>query len=93
MSYVITDYSKQQAKKLGVSIRRSKNSKKKIDIFDKKGKKLGTAGAIGYMDYPTYIKSRGKEYANNRRKLYRSRHKNEDKKIGSNGYWAWKILW
>jgi hypothetical protein len=31
--YVITDYSKQQAKKLGVDLRQSSNPKKKIDIY------------------------------------------------------------
>lgn len=91
--YQITDYTKQRAKQLNVTVTRSKSPKKKIDIFNKSGKKVGTAGAIGYMDYPTYMKSRGKKFADKRRSLYRQRHKGENKKIGSNGYWAWNLLW
>ena len=91
--YQITDYTKQQAKKLNVTVSRSKSPKKKINIFNRRGDKIGTAGAVGYMDYPTYMKSRGKKYADKRRSLYRQRHKGENKKVGSNGYWAWNLLW
>lgn len=90
--YQITDYTKRRAKELNVTVTRSKSPKNKIDVF-KNGKKVGTAGARGYMDYPTYIKSRGKKFADKRRSLYRRRHKGEDKKVGSNGYWAWNLLW
>lgn len=85
MVYTIANYSKQQAKKLGVELKLSSNSKKKIDVF-KNGKKIASIGAIGYSDYAT---SKDKE----RRRLYRLRHKGEDKVIGSNGYYAWKLLW
>jgi hypothetical protein len=85
MVYTITNYSKQQAKKLGVELKLSSNPKKKIDVF-KNGKKIASIGAIGYSDYAT---SKDKE----RRQLYRLRHKGEDKVIGSNGYYAWKLLW
>lgn len=85
MVYTIANYSKQQAKKLGVELKLSSNPKKKIDVF-KNGKKIASIGAIGYSDYAT---SKDKE----RRRLYRLRHKGEDKVIGSNGYYAWKLLW
>lgn len=85
MVYTITNYSKQQAKKLGVELKLSSNPKKKIDVF-KNGKKIASIGAIGYSDYAT-SKDKG------RRRLYRLRHKGEDKVIGSNGYYAWKLLW
>jgi len=85
MVYKITEYSKQQAKKLGVEIKVSTNPKKKIDVF-KDGKKVASIGAIGYSDYAT---TQDKE----RRRLYRIRHSGEEKKIGSPGYYAWKILW
>lgn len=99
--YIITDYTKRKAKKLNVTVTRSKNATKKIDIYNKSGKKVGTAGARGYMDYPTYInelgktlgKKLGKKFADKRRSLYRTRHKGENKKVGSNGYWAWNLLW
>jgi hypothetical protein len=85
MVYTITNYSKQQAKKLDVQIQLSSNPKKKIDVF-KKGIKIASIGATGYSDYAT---SKDKE----RRRLYRLRHKGEDKVINSNGYFAWKLLW
>lgn len=85
MVYSISSYSKQQAKKLGVQIQFSSNPKKKIDVF-KNGIKIASIGATGYSDYAT---SKDKE----RRRLYRIRHKGEDKVIGSNGYFAWKLLW
>jgi hypothetical protein len=91
--YIITDYTKRKAKKLNVTVTRSKNATKKIDIYNKSGKKVGTAGARGYMDYPTYINELGKKFADKRRSLYRTRHKGENKKVGSNGYWAWNLLW
>jgi hypothetical protein len=84
--YVITEYSKQQAKKLGVELRPSSNPKKKIDVY-KGGKKVASIGAMGYSDYPT------SGFDKIKRKLYRLRHDGEQKKIGSNGYYAWKILW
>lgn len=85
MVYKISEYSKQQAKKLGVEIKVSTNPKKKIDVY-KDGKKVASIGAIGYGDYAT---TQDKE----RRRLYRIRHSGEEKKIGSPGYYAWKILW
>lgn len=90
--YTITDYSKQQAKKLGVDIKPSTNKNKKIDVF-RDDKKIASIGAIGYLDYPSYIKTKGKEYADSRRILYKLRHNKDRKIVGSNGYWADKILW
>jgi len=55
MRYVITDYSREQAKKLGVEIKPSKDPDKKIDVF-RNGRKIATIGAKGYLDYPTYMK-------------------------------------
>lgn len=90
--YVITDYSRQQAKKLGVELQLSSNPKKKIDVY-KRGKKIASIGATGYGDYPTWTKLKGKEFGDEKRRLYRLRHKGEEKVIGSNGYFAWFLLW
>lgn len=87
--YEITKYSHEQAKKLGVTIRPSTNKKKKIDVF-KGNDKVASIGAIGYSDYPTYIKTKGQEYANERRRLYKQRH---SKDTGLAGLYASKILW
>ena len=90
--YNITDYSYRQAKKLGVDIMPSTNKTKKIDII-KNGKKIASIGFLGMMDYPTHIIENGKQYANQRRKLYKLRHAKDIAKTGSNGWWADRILW
>ena len=87
--YNITDYSYRQAKAIGVEIKISTNKKKKIDVF-KDGKKIASIGAIGYSDYPTFIKEKGRAYADERRRLYHIRHA-KDKSL--NGYYAKKLLW
>ena len=92
MTYKITDYSYQQAKKLNVEIKPSSNKKKKIDVF-KNDKKIASIGSISYNDYPTFLKNNGEKYAKERRKLYKKRHDNDRHKIGTNGYYADKILW
>ena len=74
MPYKITSYTKQQAKKLGVIVKPSSVDGKKIDVFNKKGEKLASVGAIGYGDYPTFMAKQGKAYADVRRRLYKQRH-------------------
>ena len=90
MSYKITNYSYNQAKKLNVEIKRSTNKNKKIDVY-KNEKKIASIGAIGYSDYPTFIIKKGLDYANERRKLYKQRHIKDLK--SKNGKWANAILW
>lgn len=97
MGYRIKQYTKNQAKKLGVAVKPSKNKGKKIDVF-KKGEKVASVGAIGYRDYPTYmeLEKKGKVpkgTANARRKNYKSRHQSNRKVKGSNGWYADKLLW
>ena len=90
MPYKITDYSYNQAKKLNVEIKPSSNKKKKIDVY-KDGKKISSIGAIDYYDFPTYVIKEGLKIANERRKLYKIRHK---KDLNSkNGYYFSRILW
>tara|TARA_R110001632_G_scaffold150516_3_gene267991 strand:+ start:3281 stop:3583 length:303 start_codon:yes stop_codon:yes gene_type:complete len=100
MSYSITSYSKAKAKKLKVIIKKSTNNKKKIDVFkevkDKNGKKtlkkIVSIGAIGYKDYPTYLKE-DKNLAEKRRKAYKKRHEKDRHVKGSAGFYADQILW
>jgi hypothetical protein len=91
-SYNITNYTKQQAKKLGVVVKKSSVKGKKIDVF-KDGKKIASVGAIGYSDYPTYKKTKGKVYADERRRLYKLRHSKDRSVKDSDGYYADKLLW
>jgi len=90
--YKISDYSYRKAILLGVEITPSRNKNKKIDVY-KNGKKLVSIGFLGMKDYPTYIKEKGLEYANIRRKLYKIRNEKNRHKIGSAGYFADQLLW
>lgn len=90
--YVITDYTKAQANKLGVVVKPSSKKNKKIDVF-KNDKKIASIGDINYLDYPNYIKRNGLEYANIRREAYRARHKKDLNVVGSPGWLAGKLLW
>ena len=74
--YKITKYTKDKAKEIGVIVKPSKLKNKKIDVYFK-GHKIASIGDIRYKDYPTYIKEKGLEYANKRRKLYYKRHNKE----------------
>lgn len=93
MPYRITPYTKKQAKKLGVTVKRSTVKGKKIDVFNKKGEKVASVGYLGMGDYPTFIRKKGKEYADVRRRLYKKRHEKDRHKVGSAGYYADKLLW
>jgi len=91
--YEIKPYSYKQAKKLGVKIEPSTNPKKKIDVYDWNKQFICSIGAKGYSDYPTYIVEKGKEYADERRRLYKIRHTKDRTKLGSPGYYSDNILW
>lgn len=97
MPYKITNYTKAQAKKLGVSVRQSSVKGKKIDVL-KDGKKVASVGAIGYKDYPTFknLEQKGqvpKGTAEKRRKAYKTRHEKDRNVKGSRGFYADKLLW
>ena len=94
MVYEITEYTKKKAKQLGVTVKPSDNKKKKIDVY-KDNKKIASIGNIDYGDYPTFLqtKGKGKEYADERRRLYRIRHKKDINVKGSNGFYANALLW
>lgn len=97
MAYRISEYSKRQARKLGVIIKPSKNKGKKIDVFNKKGDKLASIGATGYKDYPTYLRLEragkvAKGTAKSKRKAYKARHVFRNRK-GTPAFYADKILW
>lgn len=97
MSYKIHQYTIEQAKKHGLTVKPSKLSGKKIDVF-KNGNKVASVGAIGYGDYPTFLElerkgKKPKGFANQRRKLYKLRHEKNRNKKGTNSWYADKLLW
>jgi hypothetical protein len=91
--YKITDRQRLKAQLYGVKIKPSTNKSKKIDVFDLSGNKIASIGAAGYMDYEMYIKAKGKAFADERRRLYKIRHKDNRNKIGTAGFFADRILW
>jgi hypothetical protein len=94
MPYKIQPYSIEQAKKINVVIKPSTNKKKKIDVY-KNDKKIASIGSMIYSenDYPTFILKKGKQYADNRRKLYKIRHNQHRNIKNTPSYFADKILW
>ena len=92
MTYQITQRQKNNARKLGVTLKTSSNNSKKLDVY-KNGRKVASIGAKGYNDYDLWLKKKGKEFADQRRKLYKARHENNRNIKNSNGFYADKILW
>jgi hypothetical protein len=90
--YKITNRQRLNAESLGVAIKPSTNKSKKIDVF-KNGKKIASIGAMGYNDFDIYLRTKGKEYADERRKLYKIRHAKDRNKVGTAGFYADRILW
>ena len=56
--YTITQYTKDQARKLGVKVRPSTKAHKKIDVVSSDGEVVASVGDVRYADYPTYVKER-----------------------------------
>ena len=90
--YDIKAYTKARAKLLGVQVKPSSNPKKKIDVY-KNNEKIASIGAISYGDFPTYLQTKGKAYAESRKRLYKIRHEKDRKIQGSAGWYADKLLW
>jgi hypothetical protein len=92
MAYRITNYTRKQARKIGVQIKPSTKPDKKIDVF-RNNERIASVGAFGMNDYPTYIRKKGMAFAKTRRKLYKQRHEKDRHIKWSNGWLADKLLW
>jgi hypothetical protein len=92
MGYTIRKYTRDKAKQLGVTIKPSLNKTKKLDVFQH-GKKIASIGAKNMMDYPSYLATKGVNYANKRRRLYKMRHEKDRHKKKTAGYYADQLLW
>ena len=77
---------KANAAKINVKVKPSKNKNKKLDVFDKDGKKLASIGSKYYYDY-TITQDKKKQ------KSYLARFAKTRVKVGTPSYFAWKILW
>jgi hypothetical protein len=91
--YKILPYTYNQAKKYNVIVKPSTRRNKKIDIYNKRGEYLTSAGNIGYFDYAYYLKYYGYQIANERRRLYKIRHQKDRTKKNTAGWFADKLLW
>ena len=89
--YRVSDYTRAAAKRIGVIVKSSTRKAKKLDVFDlKTGKYITSIGSIAHNDYPKYLRTRGKKYADERRRLYRIRHRAN---TGEAGRLASALLW
>ena len=93
VNYEISTEAKKIAKNLGIKIKPSDNPKKKIDIYDANGNFIFSIGDRRYNDYRSYIKLKGKKFADERRRLYKIRHNKSRNILGSPSYYADKLLW
>ena len=92
-NYIITDYSYNQAKKLNLIIKSSKNKNKKIDVYTIDNKFLHSIGDIQYNDYPSYLSTYNKQYADERKRLYHIRHQKNINVINSKQFLSANLLW
>jgi len=83
---------KANARKIGVVVKRSTRKNKRLDVF-RKGVKIASVGDSRYNNYHSYIRTKGKEFADKRRALYKIRHNNTRKKKDSPSYFADRLLW
>jgi hypothetical protein len=90
--YSITKYTYKQAEKLGVKVKPSKNTSKKLNVY-KDDKKIASIGAYGMSNFPTYTKTHGHTYAKKRRRLYKIRHEKDRHVKWSRGWLSDKLLW
>lgn len=96
MPYQITTEIKKKAEAIGVEVKPSTRKGKKLDAY-KDGIYQASFGASGYADYHIHKKEHGEAYAQERRRLYLIRHKDEAPKTKDGkltaSYLAKKILW
>ena len=93
-NYVITKYTYDKAKELGLTVKVSKFPLKKLDVYkDKDNVYLGSIGDSRYNDYPHYIITYNKEYADKRRNLYINRHKKNADIMYSKQWLSLNLLW
>ncbi len=92
MAYILRDYTRRRAEDLGVDVRPSTKSNKKIDVL-RDGKVIASVGARGMGDYPTYMATHDKSFAEERRRLYKKRHERYRTIKDTPSWWADQLLW
>ena len=92
MCYSIKSYTINKAKMYGLTVKTSMKKGKKIDVY-KDGEYIASIGSIDFSDYPTYLITHNKEYAENRKRLYRCRHSKDNLVKMTPGWLAYNLLW
>ena len=82
MVYRIKPYTLHQAEKYGLHVMPSERKHKKLDVFDENFSYITSVGDTRFSDFPTYMETKGLEYAKKRRDLYHIRHKKDNKPAG-----------
>ena len=90
--YIITQYSYDKAKELGLTIKLSQFKMKKLDVY-KDNVYINSIGDSRYNDYGSYCILFNKEYANERKRLYHIRHKKNANIKYSKQWLALNLLW
>lgn len=91
MHYKILPRSHMIASKYNLVLVPSKNPKYKIDAYFN-GLFVNSFGSANAMDFPTYLKYYGKDYATKRKELYYIRHPKDYPEF-SRDWLSKKILW
>ena len=91
-NYIITEYTYNKARELGLTVKVSKNKLKKVDVY-RDNIFLNSIGDSRYQDYPHYIITYNKEYADKRKLLYHNRHKQNSNVKYSKQWLALNLLW
>lgn len=96
MAYRIKARTKARARMIGVTVKPSTRTGKKLDVY-KKGVKISSVGATGYKDYPTYLELERKGKvpkgtAVKKKKQYKARHVHR-KKRWTDAWLADQLLW
>ena len=90
--YIITQYSYDKAAELGLTIKLSQFTTKKLDVY-KDNVYINSIGDSKYNDYPSYCILFNKVYADKRRELYHNRHKKNANIKYSKQWLALNLLW
>ena len=91
-NYSIKNYTFYKAEMYGLIVKPSTRKGKKIDVY-KDNEYIASIGSIDYSDYPTYLQTHNKEYAENRRRLYKCRHSKDSLIKMTPGWLAFHLLW
>jgi len=73
------------AKKIGVTVKKSTRAGKKLDVF-KDGKKVASIGDVNYKDFSVTGDK-------DRQRAYKARFAKTRNKVGTPSYYADRVLW